>query len=40
MRGRKLKLHVMEMDALCENVPVTAYLCESNDEREGTVIEF
>ena len=40
MRGRKLKLHVMEMDALCENVPVTAYLCESNDEREGTVLEF
>jgi len=40
MRGRKVKLHVMEMDAQCENVPVNVYLCESNDEREGTVREF
>ena len=40
MRGKKVKLHIMEMDEKCENVPAYAYLCESNDEREGTVIAF
>lgn len=40
MRGRKVTLHILEMDAQCENVPVFAYLCESNDERDGIVCEF
>ncbi|MBR5633093.1 MAG: hypothetical protein IKW68_03855, partial [Clostridia bacterium] len=40
MRGKKVKLHVMEMTEQCKDVPAVAYLCEYNDERKGTVIAF
>ncbi|MBR4933786.1 MAG: hypothetical protein IKZ03_04940, partial [Clostridia bacterium] len=40
MRGKKVKLHVMEMTEQCKDVPAVAYLFEYNDERKGTVIAF
>lgn len=40
MIGEKVTLHILEMDVQCEDVPVIAYLCELNDEREGIICEF
>ena len=40
MKGRSIKLHLIEMTEECASVPVSVYLCEANDCREGIVTEF
>ena len=40
MKGRSIKLHLIEMTEECASVPVSVYLCEANDCREGIVTDF
>lgn len=40
MLGKKVMLHIPKMDAQCENVPIAAYLCETNGERDGLYASF
>ena len=40
MKGREVKLHVIELNDKCESLEALAYLCESHNERDGIVSVF
>ncbi len=40
MKGREVKLHLIEMTDNCAELPVVTYLCEDHSERDGLVTEF
>jgi len=40
MKGREVKIHILEMTEACASLPVDIYLCEAHDERDGIVIKL